>query len=265
MARLQWGNPQDQSYEAGLDRGVIYTETKGAVAWNGLRSVEAGGESETVEFHLDGIKFLTMATPRDWQGTLTAISYPDLFEELIGFVELGDGLFGDSQLPDRFNLSYRTMVSSPNFENKKYYKIHLIYNVVAAFSSSSYESLDPSSLTPAEFEFELSATPIRIPEGRPTAHIVIDSRVIDDSDMAILEGILYGDDMNEPSFPDIDTLIDMLRFTNEVSVVDNGDGTWTATGSNANINRYGSNRYFLLNNVDAETVEPGIYELQTTE
>lgn len=259
MSKLEWNRPQDQIFEAGLDRGVIYVEDGPVVAWSGLSSVDDEGESTIREFFIDGIKYLAMVSPRDWKGKLVAYTYPAEFAELIGVAEMGDGLYVDSQVPGRFNLSYRTMISAPAVDTIPHYKIHLIYKVMASLAGFTSETLTSDATDPTGFEFELSAVPIQIPGRRPSAHIILDTRKMTDSTRTQLEDLIYGSDTQEPTLPTIPQLVDLLNYGDEVIVVDNGDGTWTATGSNANIQILDDEGHFAIHNVAAEYLSEDIY------
>ena len=259
MSKLVWNRPQDQTYESGLDRGVIYVEDGPVVAWSGLVSVDDDGESTLKEYYIDGIKYLAVVSPRDWKGKLSAITYPDEFGALIGVHELGDGLYVDSQAHGRFNLSYRTMVTTPAIDTVQHYKIHLIYKVLASLGGFTNQTLTSNAAEPEGFDFDLAAVPIQIPGHRPSAHIIIDSRKVDPESMLQLETIIYGDDTTEPTMPTISQLTDLLTYSDEVVVVDNGDGTWTATGSNANVYLTDTKGHFEIDNVDAEYLSADIY------
>lgn len=258
MPKLEWNRPQDQVFEAGLDRGVIYVEDGPAVAWNGLTSVDDDGDSDTREFFIDGIQYLSVVNARNWKGKLSAYTYPEEFSELIGIDAIGDGFYADSQMPGRFDLSYRTLVGS-GAEGTQHYKIHLIYKVMAALSGFTNETLTNDAVDPIEFEFDLSATPIVIPNKRPSAHLIIDTRKVDPADVATLEGILYGTSSTSPSMPTIEQLLDILKYSDGVVVVYNGDGTWTATGSNQNIYMTDNKGRFQIHNADAEYITEEIY------
>lgn len=300
MPTLKWNRPKDQTFEAGLDRGVLYLEPsaefpdpKGrAVSWSGLINVEDSGTSDTKELYRDGQKFLVTMSPRDWEGSLEAYTFPDEFNELIGIKKMGDGLFVDSQAIGRFGLSYRTMVSSPNIDQSvDHYKIHLIYKCMAEIEPRTHTTLSASGLDPTAFKFSLSAVPQKIPGARPTAHVILDTRDIDVETRQTLEEMLYGKFGASPYLPSIEELIDLLFFGDSVTVVENfytspevlpsginpstgvayayGDskGTWTATGSTKNINmienpftpkseepNWDFNTYFQIDNVDAEKI-----------
>lgn len=259
MSMLKWHRPSDITFETGLDRGVLYPEDGAAVAWNGLISVENAGEAETKELYLDGQKYLTLVSAKDWRGVLEAYTFPDAFSALVGLEEAGDGLYIDSQMPARFHMSYRTMINSPDSDgDKQYYKIHLIYMATAMLGSHQHETLSGDAMSPTAFNFELSAIPQKIPGFRPTAHVVLDTRKIDPITLGTLEGMLYGNGYREPEFPSITELLDMLTFSDTVTIDYNGDGTWTATGSNRNI-IVDDRGFFLIHNVEVEYINPSTY------
>jgi hypothetical protein len=260
MSKIEWNRPEEQTFEAGLDRGVLYCEGGPAVPWNGLTSVDDDGDATIKELYLDGVKYLSVVSARDWKGKLSAYTYPEEFNEVMGVGELGDGLYIDSQAPQRFGLSYRTMVSAPAIDERPQYKIHIIYKAMAALSGFGNETLS-DNIKPTEFEFNLSAVPIQIPDNRPTAHIILDTRKLDSATLASLETMLYGDDVSEPSLPAIDDLINLLKFPDTVTVVYNEDGTWTATGSNDNVYMIDMAGHFQIDSVNAVyTVPDEIYE-----
>lgn len=260
MSKLEWNRPEDQTFQAGLDRGVIYVEDGPVVPWNGLSSVQDGGESEIKEYYLDGIKYLSTVSPRDWKGQLTAYTYPDEFGELIGIAEMGDGLYVDAQAHGRFNLSYRTMIAAPNLDSKVHYKIHLVYKVMASLGEFSYGTLSSESIDPTAFQFDLSAVPIKIPGQRPSSHIILDTRKMDELSLQNLEILLYGDETHDPAMPTIEQLVDLFRYAGAVLVVYNGDGTWTATGSNKNVQLLDQQGHFQIDNVAARYLDEDTYE-----
>lgn len=260
MTRLEWNLPKDQIFEAGLDRGVLYVEDGPAVPWNGLISVKDSGKSDLKNFYLDGVKYLSTASTRQWEGSLSAYTYPEEFASLIGIAELGDGFYADSQAAGRFGLSYRTMINTPGLSEKPGYKIHLIYKVMASLSDISHDTLNGGVIDPNQFDFDLSAVPILVPGFKPTSHFIIDTRKIDEDKLNALENLIYGNFSGSPTLPDIDDLIDLLSFDDEVVVVYNGDGTWTATGSNSNITMFEFGKTFRIDNVDATYLDAEIYE-----
>lgn len=258
MTGLKWHRPGDQTFETGIDRGVLYPEDGGAVPWNGLISIENQGEAEIKELYLDGQKYFTLVQAKDWKGTLEAYTFPDEFGDMIGIAELGDGYYVDGQMPARFNLSYRTMINTPDVDDRQHYKIHLIYKATALLGDYSHQTLSADATEPTPFSFELSAIPQKIPGARPSAHVIIDTRKLDNTTRGTLEGMLYGNGARDPQFPTIAELTDLLTFSETVEIIYNGDGTWTARGSNDNI-QVDSNGYFRIKNVNVQWIEEGVY------
>lgn len=260
MTRLDWGNPNDKTWQAGLDRGVLYPPSGPAVPWTGLISVDESGQSQTSEYYVDGRKFLTTITPREYSGKISAYTFPDEFAELCGLVEAADGLLLDGQQPDRFGLSYRT--TGGDAAGNQFYKIHLIYGVMAAPSDVTYSTLG-GSVDPTAFQFDISAIPETIAGYRPTAHAILDSRYISPDKMVEIEKMLYGDWHREAELPPIQTFYDMMNYGEIVVIRDNGDGTWEAEGSRKYIHE-NADGSFSVSNVTATFHGDGTYDVSDT-
>lgn len=258
MSRLEWAKPEEKLTQGGLDRGVLYPSDKPAVPWNGLVNVSESGNQQTNTYFVDGRRFLTTVTPREYNATLTAITFPDEFAEICGLVEAADGLFLDSQVPDQFGLSYRTM-----YDNGEY-KIHLIYGVTAAMSDVSYQTLSGSANDPTPFEFQISAVPQAIEGFRATAHVIIDSRNLDRRTLANIENKIYGTYGQDAYLPTIKSLYDMMNYGQIVVIRDNGDGTWEAEGSYKYISIDEVTGEFVITNVTVQDLGGGKYKVAST-
>jgi hypothetical protein len=68
-----------------------------------------------------------------------------------------------------------------------------------------------------------------MPDYRPTTHVVLDTRTTDPSVISTVEDILYGTDADQARIPTLAELIDAYDTIATLTVLDNGDGTWTAT------------------------------------
>lgn len=192
MAKLLWDAPGSRLYEVGIDRGAIYLDSGAVVPWNGLTSVDEN-TSDTVAspIYYDGVKIRDDQTPGDYSATITALTYPDALLDLVGVAELETGLFVDGQKPKRFNLCYRTLIGN-DLEGTTYgYKLHLIYNVTAIVDSITYTSKSEIT-TPAEMSLALYATPEPVAHYRATAHVILDSRLLQEDIFELIEDILYG-------------------------------------------------------------------------
>lgn len=260
MTRLIWGEPLDKSWQAGLDRGVLYPPNGPGVPWNGLISVDEGGSQEKSTYYVDGRKYLEMVTPREYSAQISAFTFPDEFYDLCGIVEAADGLLLDGQQPDRFGLSYRTGVTDGT--GAGYYKIHLVYGVMATTSNAQHQTLS-GSVEPETFQFDISAVPESVSGFRPTAHVILDTRHIDPLTIIEIEKMIYGTWHVDAHLPPIQTFFDMMSFGEIVVIRDNGDGTWEAEGSRKYITVYEDGE-FKVDNVTVVDNGDGTYQVSDT-
>lgn len=228
MARLDWNTPGTRLYEAGVDRGVLYVDGFSGVPWNGLISVSenpTGGEAKP--FYIDGVKYLNRSAREEFEATLTAFTYPDEFEACNGNVEPRSGMFLSQQRRKSFGLSYRTMIGNDQTESHGY-KIHIVYNALAAPSERSNESFKDTT-DPNDFSWRITTKPPAMSGYRPTSHVVIDSRSTDPSVLSLIEDTLYGTDVDAARLPTFTELVAIFDTVASLVIIDNGDGTWTAT------------------------------------
>lgn len=243
MARLEWGASGTRVYETGVDRGVLYVGTQPGVPWEGLSSVEEtpnGGETKS--YYIDGVKYLSVSAGEEFQATINAFTYPELFATCDGTAVVRPGLLLKHQRRKLFGLSYRTQVG--NELNSDYgYKIHLVYNALASPSSKSYTS-NSDTTEPTTFSWLVTTRPPAVSGYKRSAHVVIDSRTTASSVLQAVEDVLYGDDLNPPKLPTLDELIslyDTAAFT--IEVVDNGDGTFDIIGPDNLIQQLSTSTY----------------------
>lgn len=263
MTALAWDQVGQRFYQTGLDRGVLYLPDGSAVPWNGLTSVEETGNSELKPYYLDGVKYLQNLIPGDFTAKLKAITYPDEFDELNGIARLDTGLSFHDQPPKSFNLSYRTRVGNDLQGTDYGYKVHLLYNLLANPDSFSFDTLGHES-SPAEFAWTLTGTPPTVQGYRPTVHISIDSNKTDSQLMQILEDTLYGTDIQEPRFPDIDEMTNLFGAFGVLTIIDNGDGTWTAVDLSDDYITMTDPTTFSIDNALVEILDASTYTISTT-
>lgn len=262
VGQITWHQPELRVIETGLDRGVLYPKKGPAVAWNGLTGVDEDGSDSAAEFVMDGRPFLYLPRPKEFKATLTAYTYPDELNQIMGMDEVESGLYLGSQTGDSCGLSYRTLIASEAAGMEAGYKIHLIYNVTMADQGAGYESLS-DSVNPTEFSWQISAVPVPVPGARATAHIVIDTRGVDAAKLAQIEAILYGNYGTDASLPTPQALLDILGPGDTIIITDNGDGTWTALGSYSNVHLTDYKTY-VINNVDAIDNGDGTFLISST-
>jgi hypothetical protein len=213
MTVLVWDQVGDRRYETGIDRGVLYPIGIGesAVPWNGLTAITENRTREIKSYYLDGIKFLNHQIPDTYTAKVQAFTYPEVLERLIGSPDIFPGITAYDQPARVFNLSYRTRIGDDLSGVDHGYKIHLIYNVMAAPDDVDFETLG-ESVAVKPFSWVLNGTPAQPPGTnpiRPTSHMSLNSTSIDPLSLQQLEAILYGTDDKNASFP---SLVDLLQM-----------------------------------------------------
>lgn len=206
MTLLQWDNVGERFYETGVDRGVLYLDNAG-YAWSGLISVQensSGGDPQP--YYVDGYKYVNVAASEEFEATIEAFSAPREFDVCDGTVEVYSGLSITQQRRVPFGLSYRTMIGNDIDGLDHGYKIHIVYNALAAPSQRNNQTVKESP-EPTVLSWAITTTPPRLSALKPTAHFVIDSRRTDPGVLSDLEDILYGTVGLDPDFPSPEELI----------------------------------------------------------
>lgn len=207
MARLTWTAAGVRYYEVGVDRGVLYVGTNAGVAWPGLISVQenpSGGEPRP--YYQDGRKYLNLAKAEEFEATIEAFTAPAEFGPCDGMRSIQNGLFATQQRRVPFNLSYRTGVGNDTEGQDHAYKIHLVYNALAAPAGHNHTTLSDSS-EPEALSWDITTIPEDLSGRKPTAHFVVDSRYADAQMLSDLEDILYGSTLGSASFPTVAELV----------------------------------------------------------
>jgi hypothetical protein len=222
MPALTWDNTGERFYETGVDRGVLYTydsTTKlygTGVAWNGLTAItEAPSGAEPTPQYADNIKYLNLMSAEEFGFTIEAFTYPDEFELCDGTASPLAGLTVAQQARRTFGLSYRSLIGNDVDAQDHGYKIHLIYGALASPSEKSRTTVNdtPEAMT---FSWTATTTPVALPADlkmRPTAHIVADSTKMTAANLASLEAVLYGDELESAALPLPGELITLLGTT----------------------------------------------------
>lgn len=202
MSRIVWGSPSERFFETGLDRGVLYVGINPGVPWNGLVSVnESSDGGEARPAYIDGYKFRNISTREEFVATLEAFSAPKEFGVCDGSPEIHNGLVATQQPRRAFHLSYRTLIGNATTGTEHGYKIHLIYNALAAPAEKTHSTIRETT-EPDALSWSLSTRPPVSDVYRPTAHLVIDSRYTESSAiLAEVEDILYGTDAESARMP----------------------------------------------------------------
>ena len=205
MTKLNWDVQGERYYETGVSKGVLYTFKEGkyskGVAWNGLTAVtESPSGAEPTPLYADNIKYLNLLSNEEFAATVEAYTYPDEFAECDGSAELATGVSVGQQKRIPFGMSYVTKVGNDTDGQDYGYKIHLIYGALAKPSQKNYATINdnPEAIT---FSWELSTTPVAVPNLKPTACITIDSKKVGSDKLKKIEDKLYGTESEEATLP----------------------------------------------------------------
>lgn len=211
MTRLAWGAHGERFFETGTDRGVLYLTGAPGVPWNGLKAVNespTGGEPRP--YYLDGYKYLNVASAEEYAATLEAFSSPREFAVCDGTLGIHNGLFVTQQPRSQFGLSYRTLVGNDKDGDQHGYKIHLVYNALAAPSQRNNQTTG-DGVNPLTLSWSITTQPPLLTGIKPTAHFVIDSRFTPRTLLATIEDILYGSIDGDPRMPSVQELSELFK------------------------------------------------------
>lgn len=205
MTKLNWDVQGERYYETGVSKGVLYPFKNGkytnGVAWNGLTAVtESPSGAEPTPLYADNIKYLNLLSNEEFAATVEAYTYPDEFAECDGSAEIAVGVSAGQQKRIPFGMSYVTKIGNDTDGQDHGYKIHLIYGALAAPTQKSYATVNdnPEAIT---FSWELSTTPVEVPNLKPTACITIDSTKVEPAKLKKIEDKLYGTESEEATLP----------------------------------------------------------------
>jgi hypothetical protein len=201
MSRLTWSATGERFYETGVDRGVLYVGNQPGVAWTGLISINENVTGGTAKpYYLDGLKYLNMSTAEEYAATLAAFSSPPEFGPCDGSVAVQNGLYVTQQKRVPFNFSYRTKIGNDVDGDNNGYKIHVVYNALAAPSQRTRKT-QTTSASADTMSWSVTTKSPFISGYRPTAHFVIDSRYTIPFRLKSIEDVLYGNDISAASLP----------------------------------------------------------------
>lgn len=202
MAKLVWDAIGEKKFETGIDHVVLYLlndqgEYTPGVAWNGITSIAETPEgAEPESQYADNIKYLTLVSAEELNGTIEAFMAPPEWAQCDGNADLTKGFTIGQQTRKSFGLCYRTKIGDDVRGQDSGYKLHFIYGAQASPSERTYESLNDSPEA-ISFSWEFSTTPVPVTGHNPTSLGLLDSTLVDPAIMQRIEGILYGTDAND--------------------------------------------------------------------
>lgn len=234
MARLIWSAVGERFYEAGVDRGVLYVDEVG-FPWSGLVSVDenpTGGDANP--YYLDGVKYLNLSKREEYQATLSALFSPPEFDACDGVGTVHPGFFAGQQRRKSFGLCYRSKIGNDVNGVDHGYKIHIVYNALAAPTQRRNSTMS-SSVQPAALSWKITTKSVLVPGMMRSSHLVIDTREASPYVVSLLEDILYGDDLNAPRLPDPVEIASLFVEGSSFTVTDLGFGIYEIEGSDLTV------------------------------
>lgn len=210
MSKLVWDAIGERLYETGTKKGVLYPQSGSSypmgVAWNGLTAVTESPEgAEATAIYADDIKYLNLRSVEDFKATIEAYTYPEEFAECDGTAWIATGVKIGQQARKPFGFSFVSTVGNDTEFEEHGYVIHLIWGASASPSEKSYQTINdsPEAIT---FSWEIDTVPVEIgtiggKTYKPSAHMEIDSRLVDSTALTQLEDILYGSANANPRLP----------------------------------------------------------------
>lgn len=212
MTALQWDQAGSKTFQAGLDRGVLYPKGKPGVAWNGLTQVTDSTSRAASSYYQDGVKFLETQTIGEFEGQLSAFSYPNEFERIqgVGHADFG-GLYVHEQRSKEFDLCYRVKLGNDIQGLDLGYELHLLYNLRAIPDNVDYTTLG-EDVDVTEFSWKLTSRPVEVPGYRPSSHIVLRSTEINPMYFPYLEQSFYGTASLPPMMSSTAELVQFLEI-----------------------------------------------------
>lgn len=212
MTTLTWDNTGQRTYETGVSNGVLFQidpntgEYVDGVAWNGLTTVtEKPAGADASPQYADNIKYLNLIATETFGGTIEAFTYPVEFEQNDGSGVPTPGVTVGQQPRKPFGFCFKSLKGNDVAGNSYGYKLHLIWNALAAPSEKAFATVNDSPEA-IGFSWDITTTPLTVgtvlgTPYAPTASMTIDSTKVDSAKLATLEGYLYGTTIDDPTMP----------------------------------------------------------------
>lgn len=207
MTAIIWDARGERFFELGVNRGVLYVGIAPGVPWSGLLSVnETPTGAEERPYYIDGIKYLNLRSAEEFAASIEAFSAPAEFNQCDGNVSIHTGLIATQQPRASFGFSYRTLIGNDLDGADHAYKIHLVYNALAAPTTRNNATIS-DTIEPAKFSWTVTTLPPPVTGYKRTSHFVIDSKLTSPAVLTEVENLLYGTVSTDPTLPTPDELI----------------------------------------------------------
>lgn len=221
--KLEWDKAGERYYETGVSKCVLYPQKESeypkGVAWNGITGItESPSGAEANDLYADNIKYATLRSAETLSLTIEAYTSPDEWDLCDGSAEPIPGVRVGQQNRDAFGLSYVTEIGS-DASSEEGYKIHFVYGGTASPSERAYATKNesPEAIT---FSWEVSTTPVNVPDLKPTSFISINSTDISKEALKALEDVIYGTEAEDARLPLPGELFEIIKNASENTPVE---------------------------------------------
>lgn len=216
MPKLVWDEVGKRFYETGVSQCALYPQSETGtyplgVVWNGVTAInESPSGAEANPVYADNMKYLTLMSAEELGLSIESYTYPDEFAVCDGSAEIGVGVSVSQQPRKPFGLVYKTIIGNDLTSNAYGYKLHIVYGCMAAPSEKGYSTINdsPEAMT---MSWEVSTTPVPIPNHSPSSQIVIDSTKIVAAKLKSIEDLLYGTEAVAAKIPTPAEIITILE------------------------------------------------------
>lgn len=199
---------------------------------------ESSEGGEKTDLYADDIKYLSLISVEEYKATIEAYTYPDDFANCLGEYEIAVGVAIGQQGRKHFGLCYKTLVGNDALHNDYGYKLHLIYDCMAAPPDKNYQTQSETP-EPVLFSWEISAATAEVSGHKPTAALVIDYNRMVQAGMANaikdIEDILYGTDETAASLPPPSQVLETIDASSNLL---DSDGNYIFDSNNEKIRSY---------------------------
>ena len=218
MSKLVWDQSGERLYETGVEQVALFPQVGGTyengVAWNGITALNiTPSGAEPTALYANDRKYLTMMSAEETGGTIEAYMYPEEFAQCDGSATAVAGVYVGQQSRKPFGLVAKTLIGNDTEMNKHGYKLHIIWNAMAAVSEKAYSSVNESPEANT-FSWEFTTTPVEVTGFEPTAYICIDSTKCEATKLKALEDMIYGgeSESDKPTLPTPDVVLSTLGY-----------------------------------------------------
>lgn len=215
MAKLVWDQTGEKQFHLGVSKTVLYPQTKGTypkgIAWSGVTGITASPDgADNNKKYADNILYASIRGVEDFGMTIKAYMYPPEWAECDGSKTVAPGVYIGQQNRTPFGLSWQSLIGDDANGEESGYIIHLVWGATAKPSDQDYETVNDNPDL-IEFSWECETAPVDVPGFKPTAHMEINSLLVDGAKLEALEKKLYGDTTTGASLPTPEEVINMLK------------------------------------------------------